>query len=123
MYLFILGCAGSSFLRASFLCLWLAGATPSCDAQTSHCSGFSCGRTQAVGTWASAAAAQGLSDCDSQVPEQQVRCVGLRCSAAYGNFPDQVSNLIGRQSLNHKTTREAPCNFHFLPILLSACHF
>ena len=35
----------------------------SCGAQASHCSGFSCCRAQALGSWASAGAALELSSC------------------------------------------------------------
>ena len=39
-YLFIFGCAGSSLLHRFFF---------SCDAQASHCGGFSCCGVQALG--------------------------------------------------------------------------
>ena len=53
---------------------------------TLPCSGLSCG-ARALGTQASAAAAQGLSSTGSVVVAH-----GLRCSAACGIIPDQGSN-------------------------------
>ena len=61
-------------------------------AGASHCGGFSCCRTQALGVQASVAVARGLS-----------------CPTAHGILPDQGSNscpLHWRQLLNHWTTRE-----------------
>ena len=43
IYVFIFGCAGSSLLH---------GLSSSCGERASHCSGFSCCRVWAVGTWA-----------------------------------------------------------------------
>ena len=51
------------------------GATLGCGAQASHCGGFSCCRTRALGPWASVVVACGLS-----------------CSMACGIFPDQGLN-------------------------------
>ena len=42
------------------------GLLSSCGSPVSHCEGFSCCRAQALGPWASVAAAHGLSSCDSQ---------------------------------------------------------
>ena len=42
------------------------GLLSSCGAQASHCGGFSCCTAQAVGTWASVVAAQGLSSCGTR---------------------------------------------------------
>ena len=50
--LFIFGCIGSSLLRAGFLYLRRAGATPRCGAWASHCGGFSCCGAQAPGAQA-----------------------------------------------------------------------
>ena len=68
-----------------------------------QCVGFSCG-AQALG-------------------EQAIVAVlhGLCCSAAYGIFPDQGSNVCGRQILYHWTTKEAPqlpAFFSFFPACL-----
>ena len=52
-----------------------SGATLRCGVQASHCSGFSCCRARALGTWASVVVARGLS-----------------CSTACGIFPDQGLN-------------------------------
>ena len=59
IYLFIFGHVGSLLLRAGFLQLLQAGATPRCGVQASHCSGFPCG-AQALGTQASVVVARGL---------------------------------------------------------------
>ena len=63
-------------LCAGFLQLQRAGATLRCGVRASHCGGFSCRGTRALGAWASVVVAHGLS-----------------CSAAYGIFPDQGQNL------------------------------
>ena len=47
-YLFIFGCAGSSWLCASFLQLQRAGTALHCSTRVSHCCGFSCCRAQAL---------------------------------------------------------------------------
>ena len=46
--------------------LWRAGATLRCSARASHCGGFSCCRTRALGVWASVVAARRLSSCGAQ---------------------------------------------------------
>ena len=74
-YLFIFDCIGSSLLRAGFLWLLRVGATLHCGARASHCTGFSCCRAWALGTWASVVVAHGPS-----------------CSVECGIFPDQGSN-------------------------------
>ena len=67
---FFFGCVGSSLLRVGFLQLWQVGA--------SHCSGFSCCRAQALGAWASVAAAHGLSSCSSRALERRLSSCGAR---------------------------------------------
>ena len=57
-------CAGSLLLRKNFLWLWRAGATPHHSTWASHCGGFSC-RAEALGAWASAVVAWGLSRCST----------------------------------------------------------
>ena len=47
IYLFILGCVGSSFLCVGFPKLWQAGATLHRGARASHCRGLSCCGAQA----------------------------------------------------------------------------
>ena len=42
------------------------GATLRCSVQAYHCSGFSCCEAQALGAWASAIVARGLSSCGTQ---------------------------------------------------------
>ena len=67
--IFIFGCIGSSLLHVGFLYLRRAGATLRCDAQASHCGGFSCCRAWALGARASVVAAHGLSSCGSRALE------------------------------------------------------
>ena len=85
--LFIFGCIGSSLLRAGFLYLRRVGATLPCGAQPSHCGGFSCCETWALGARASVVVARGL-----QSPGSVVVSHGLSCSTACGIFPNQGSN-------------------------------
>ena len=59
MYLF-LAALGLRSCAWAFLQLWQAGATPCCGARASHCHGFSCCRTRALGTRASVVVARGL---------------------------------------------------------------
>ena len=85
IYVFIFGCVGSSLLRVGFLWLWhVVDSSLHCGARASHCSGFSCGGAQALGMWASVAAA-----CAGSV----VVVHGISCSTACGIFPDQGLNL------------------------------
>ena len=60
IYLFPFGCVGSLLLHVGFLSLQRAGLLSSRGTQTSHCSGFSCYKTRALGKRASAAATQEL---------------------------------------------------------------
>ena len=78
MYLFIFGCIGSSLLRAGFLQLQRVGATLRCGSWASRCSGFSCCRAQALGTWASVVVAHGLSSCGSRALERRLSSCGAR---------------------------------------------
>ena len=70
------------------------GATLCCGVRTSHSHGFSCCRARALGTWASAVAAHGLSSCASWALEHRLRSWTHRisCSKARGIFPDQGLN-------------------------------
>ena len=78
IHLFIFGCVGSSLLHAGgFLWLWQAGALH-CGAQASHCGGFSCCRTWALGARASVVVAHGLSSCGSRALERRLSSCGLR---------------------------------------------
>ena len=62
--------------------LWWAGATLLCSAQASHCGGFSCCRTQALGCSSSVVAAPGPCSACSVVV-----VLGVSCSSACGIFP------------------------------------
>ena len=77
IYLFIFGCIGSSQLRAGFLQLWRAGATP-CGVRASHCGGLSCCEAQALGARASVVVARGLSSCGSRALEHRLSSCGAR---------------------------------------------
>ena len=67
-----------------------------CGSQASHCSGFSCCRAHAPGTWASAVAVLGLGSCGSNPRLWSEGSVavehGLSGSAACGIFSDQGLN-------------------------------
>ena len=63
---FIFDCIGSSLLHAGFLQLWQAGVTLCCGARASHCGGFSCCGTWALGVQASVIVARGLSSCGTR---------------------------------------------------------
>ena len=65
-----------SLLRADFLELRQAGATLCCLAWASHCGGFSCCGAQALGTWASVAAACGLCPGRSRALEDRLDSCG-----------------------------------------------
>jgi len=61
----------------SFLWCW-AGATLNWGVWTSQCSGFSCCRAQALGTWTSVVPAHRLSSCSSWALEQGLSGCGAR---------------------------------------------
>ena len=67
IYLFIFGCAGSSFLHAGFLQLQRWGLLSYCSILASHCGGFSCCRAQARDAQASVVVACRRSSCDLSV--------------------------------------------------------
>ena len=103
---FFFVCPGSSLLYTGFLSLRWAGATLCFCALASHCSGFSCYRTQALGTWASAVAAWRLSSCDSQGLEHRLSSCALW---HVESFLDQSWNLCPLhcwQILIYCTTRK-----------------
>ena len=54
----------------------VSGATLYCGARASHCSGFSCCRAWALGAWASAVVARGLSSCGSWALERRLSSCG-----------------------------------------------
>ena len=87
------------------------GASPCCSPQASHCGGFSCHRTQALGTWAAVIATHGLSSCS-------VAC-GILSDRDWTSVP-----CIGRRILIHCTTREVLLVFYFYFYcgLHLACH-
>ena len=71
-------------------------------AQASHCSGFSCCRAQTLGH-------VGFSSCGSWALE--LLCMGFSCSGARGILRTRDKTrvpCIGRWTLIHSTTREAP---------------
>ena len=67
--------------------LFLAALGLRCGARASHCGGFSCCGTQALGARASVAVARGVQSAGSVVVAH-----GLGCSVACGIFPDQGAN-------------------------------
>ena len=60
--------------------MWRAGATLRCGARASHCGGFSCCGAQALGAWASAVVARGLSSCGSRALECRLSSCGTWAS-------------------------------------------
>ena len=114
IYLFILDCVGSSLLHAGFLQLRRAGATLCCSARASHCGGISCCRAQALGARASVVVACGLQQLwlvGSRMQAQQLWHTGSVSLQHVGQSQNRAQThvpCIGRQILNHCTTREAP---------------
>ena len=96
IYLFIYGCVGSPFLCEVFLQLRQAGVTLHRGAWVSHCRGLSC--------------------CGAQAPDaqaQQLWLTGLVAPRHVGSSQTRGRTrvpCIGRQILNHCTTREAHRN-------------
>ena len=92
-YLFF-GCVGSSFLCEGFLQLQRAGATPHRGARAFH--------------------PRGLSRCGAQAPDAQAQQLWLTGPAAPRHVGSSQTRArtrvpcIGRQTLNHCATREAP---------------
>ena len=75
-FIYLFGCVGSSLLRAGFLQLQQAGATPRHGAQASRCDSFSCCGARALGVWASAVVARGLTSCGSWALECRLSSCG-----------------------------------------------
>ena len=113
MYSFIFGRAGSLLLHRHFSSCGKHRATPSWGALVSHCSGFSCCRTEAPGHLGITAVACGLRSCRSQTLEHRLN--------SYGSWmglltPRQVESswirdqscvsCIGRWILYHWAKRE-----------------
>ena len=94
IYSFIYGCVGSSPLCKGFLWLRQVGATPHHGVQAPHY--------------------RGLSFCGAQAPDaqaQQLWLTGLVAPRHVGSSQTRDRTrvpCIGRQTLNHCTTREAP---------------
>ena len=82
------------------------GLLSNCGARASCCSGFSCCRAWALGTWTSVVAARGLSSCDLLAlgsADSVIAMHSLSCSEACGNLPrprikPMSSALAGRFS-------------------------
>ena len=107
IYLFIFGCVGSSFLCEGFLQLRWAGATPHRSAQAPH--------------------RRGLSRCRAQAPDAQAQQLWLTGPVAPRHAGSSQTRArtrvpwIGRQTLNHRATREALGVFFFVFTLLGVC--
>ena len=109
IYLFIFGCVGSSFLCEGFLQLRQVGATLHCGAQASHYRVLCCCRAQAP-----------------DVQAQQLWLTGLVVPRHVGSSQTRARTrvpCIGRQILNHCTTREALCLVSFTQILFLRCTY
>ena len=104
LFIFIFGCVGSQFLCEGFLHLRRAEATLHRGAQASH--------------------RRGLSRCGAQAPDAQAQQLWLRGLVAPRHVGSSQTRArtrvpcIGRQTLNHCATREAPklSYFRFLGI-------
>ena len=99
LFIYLLGCVGSSFLCEGFLQLRQAGATLHRGARASHYRGLSCCRAQAPD-----AQAQQLWPTGPVAPWH----VGSSQTRARTRVP-----CISRQTLNHCATREARLFFFF----------
>ena len=77
-FILFLAVLGLRCCTQAFLWLQRAGATLCCGAQASHCSGFSCCRTWALGMWASVVVARGLSSCDLWALERRLSNCGAQ---------------------------------------------
>ena len=94
IYLFIYGCVGASFLCEGFLQLWRTGATLRRGARASHHHGLSC--------------------CGAQAPDAQAQSLWLTGPVAPRHVGSSQTRArtrvpcIGRRTLNHCATREAP---------------
>ena len=99
IYVFIFSCVGSLFLCEGFLQLRRAGATLHSGVRASRCRGLSCCGAQAP---------------DAQAPDAQAQQLWLMGPVAPHNVGSSQTRArthvlcIGRQILNHCTTREAP---------------
>ena len=73
------------FIAACGLSLVAASrATLHCGVQASHCGGFSCCRTRALGAWASVAVAHRLSSCGSRALQRRLSSCGARTQLLHG---------------------------------------
>ena len=117
IYLFVFGCAGSSLLYELFSSCGDWGLLSSCGAPASHCSGFSCCWTQALGAWASVVLAPGLENTGSAVvvhvrPSASYRSLGLNHAWVQGLGSDGTSGgersvyalTFGTNLKSHKTS-------------------
>ena len=117
-FFFIYGCVGSSFLCEGFLQLRQARATLHRGARASHYRGLSC--------------------CGAQAPDAQAQLLWLTGPVAPWHVGSSQTRArtrvpcIGRQTLNHCATREAPgpflmflfvCFFSYCQILRVLCIF
>ena len=119
IYLFIyFGCIGSSLLRAGFLQLRQAGATFPCDAQASHCGGFSLQSTgsRLTGFSSCGMPAQQLWLAGSRAQAQQLWHTDLAAPRYVGSSRTRAQThvpCIGRWILNHCATSEVPFSVLF----------
>ena len=94
-----------------------------CGVRVSHCSGFSCCRAWALGH-------AGFSSCGSWAPAPEHRlssCWHMGLVALQHVESSQTRNqtcvsCIGRQTLNHWTTREVPSTEALISVTVSTFH-
>ena len=114
--LFFFGCIGSSLLRAGFLQLRRAGATLRRGARASHCGGFSCCGTWALGMWASVVAA--LGSCDTRALECRLSSCGTWALLLRGMWDlpgpeiEPVSPALGGRFLTTAPPGKSPSELH-----------
>ena len=112
VYLFVFGCAGSSFLlRLSLVAVSHGLLLFNCGLQASYCGGFSCCRAGILECWTLVVAAYGLSTWGSWALEHRLNSgVGLVALWHVESF--WITGwthifCIGKQMLYHWDTREA----------------
>ena len=111
IYLFIFGCVVSSLLHTGSAQLRRAGATLRCGTRASHCGGFSCRGSRALGM-----RAQQLWLMGSRAQAQQLWHTDLVAPWHVGSSQTRDRTwvpCIGRRILNHCATGEVPYIYIF----------
>lgn len=120
IYLFILGYAGSLLLCTGFFQLWHVVAFLQVQYMSCSLQQLLVAKHGLCGTWTLVVAAHGLSSCRTYA---QLLC---GCGIFLGQGLNPCMPCVGRQSLNHWTTREVPDDIlvqQFLEIIFSQLIF